>query len=334
MDSSGSGGFYQCGDFTEDQQASSVLVHHLGGHPKVLSGQLAKLVALESFQSRHLVFDTNPLAISAPVSPINHRPASQPNHLVAHTPISMFHETPFGVGVGLAAPRGHKRQRSRSVPVAIDFSMFRNQPMPSFLAPPEPTPSPYVPHPDIVAPIPQFPQGNGAMAHPLSIDTSSPFQMDFRQYPMSATTAPSPSDYGTPAFFTSGQGQESVTASNMATPYALPFMSPMTDASAGAQMSIPQINAPDPVIANQSPPLTSLGHGPNEPDLFHMGQDAPLGDDGMSLQMSDWDSKQQMSLPFRGPIMEEPQQQQNVDMNNMMFGGTIDPANLANSNGM
>ena len=35
MDSSGSGGFYQCGDFTEEQQASQVLVHHLGGHPKV-----------------------------------------------------------------------------------------------------------------------------------------------------------------------------------------------------------------------------------------------------------------------------------------------------------
>ena len=37
MDSSGSGGFYQCGDFTEDQQASQILVHHLGGSPKVLS---------------------------------------------------------------------------------------------------------------------------------------------------------------------------------------------------------------------------------------------------------------------------------------------------------
>ncbi len=30
MDSSGSGGFFQCGDFTEDQQASQLMVHHLG----------------------------------------------------------------------------------------------------------------------------------------------------------------------------------------------------------------------------------------------------------------------------------------------------------------
>ena len=69
MDSSGSGGFFQCGDFTEDQQASQVMVHHLGGHPKVLSGQLAKLVSLESFQNRHNMFDPNTFAVSAPVSP-------------------------------------------------------------------------------------------------------------------------------------------------------------------------------------------------------------------------------------------------------------------------
>ena len=38
MDSSGTGGFHQCGDFTEDQQASQVLVDRLGGHPNTLSG--------------------------------------------------------------------------------------------------------------------------------------------------------------------------------------------------------------------------------------------------------------------------------------------------------
>lgn len=36
IDSSGSG--------TEDQQASAVMLHHLCGHPKVLSDQLANLV--------------------------------------------------------------------------------------------------------------------------------------------------------------------------------------------------------------------------------------------------------------------------------------------------
>ncbi|KAH6989653.1 hypothetical protein BKA56DRAFT_258911 [Ilyonectria sp. MPI-CAGE-AT-0026] len=45
--------FFQCGDFTEDIQATQCLVHHLGGNPKILSGQLAKLVSLPSFVSRH-----------------------------------------------------------------------------------------------------------------------------------------------------------------------------------------------------------------------------------------------------------------------------------------
>ncbi|KAH7144199.1 hypothetical protein B0J13DRAFT_622763 [Dactylonectria estremocensis] len=46
-------GFFQCGDFTEHQQASLVLTHSLGGNPRVLSGQLAKLVSLPSFLNRH-----------------------------------------------------------------------------------------------------------------------------------------------------------------------------------------------------------------------------------------------------------------------------------------
>lgn len=161
---------------------------------------------------------------------------------------------------------------------------------------------------------------------------------------MSATTAPSPSDYGTPAFFSSGPGQESITVSNMATPYTLPFMSPMPEQGNGQHMSIPQINAPNPIIANQSPPLTSLGHHPNEPDLYQMGGDGTgMGDDTLSLQMVEWETKQPMTLPFRGPGMEEhlqhqqqhqhqqqQQHQQEVDMSSMVDFGTIDPANLAN----
>jgi hypothetical protein len=51
------GEFHQCGDFTEDQQASKVLIHHLGGLPGVLDGQLARLTSLESFQKRHDSYD-------------------------------------------------------------------------------------------------------------------------------------------------------------------------------------------------------------------------------------------------------------------------------------
>jgi hypothetical protein len=279
----------------------------------------------------NMMFDPNALvAMSAPVSPIQHRPASQPNHHVSQNPISMFHDTPFGVGVGLHPPRGHKRQRSRSVPIAIDFSMLRG-PMPSFLQTPENARSPFMHQPDIVAPIPQYQQGQQTqqiMSIPLSIDTSTPFQMDFgRQYPMSATTAPSPSDYGTPAFFSSGPGQDSITASNMGTPYGLPFMSPLPEQSGGPQGSNQQMNVSDPVIANQSPPLTSMGVS-NDSDLYQMGGDGTgMGDDGLSLQMAEWDSKQPMTLPFRGPGIDEHQHQGEIPMINF---GTIDPANLSN----
>ncbi|TID18891.1 hypothetical protein E6O75_ATG06012 [Venturia nashicola] len=329
MDSSGSGGFYRCGDFTEDQQASNCMMHHLGGHPKTLSGQLAKLIALESFQNRHQIYDPNQLAASAPVSPINHRPASQPNHHVGQHPMGMFHDTPFGVGVGLAPPRGHKRQRSRSVPAAIDFSMLRH-PMPSFLMHEAP-PAPYQGQPDIVAPIPQYQNHNqngpSPMGQTLSIDTSASYNMNFQNYhPMSATTAPSPSDFGTPAFFTSGPTQENVAASHMGTPYTShQFMSPMPEHSninVQAPSPLNGLNHGDPVIANQSPPLNTLGRRAST-DMFQMSHEGHMLDDSMFLG----DIKQPMSLPFRAPMLDE-QQHQEMDMNTVMNFGTIDPSDL------
>ncbi|KAF2705884.1 hypothetical protein K504DRAFT_387108 [Pleomassaria siparia CBS 279.74] len=315
MDSSGSGGFFQCGDFTEEQQASQVLVHHLGGHPKVLSGQLAKLVSLESFQNRHM-YDPNAVAVSAPVSPITHRPASQPNHL-QHPHMAMFHDSPFGPG-GLHA-RGHKRQRSRSVPVAIDFSMLRN-PMPSFLIQPEP--SPYIPNPEIFAPVPQ--SASGPIGPNLSIDTSAAYGMDYRQYPMSATTANSPSEYGTPAFYTSGPPTENVPASHFGQQYNIPpyMHTPMGPPHSAASASpMPQMGHPDPVIANQSPPLSSFGRD-NSGDVYPMSHDN--GDE--ALQLTDLYAKQSLNIPFRSPMEEHAD---DLDMQNLVSFGTIDPASLS-----
>ncbi|KAF2088037.1 hypothetical protein K490DRAFT_73470 [Saccharata proteae CBS 121410] len=329
MDSSGSGGFYQCGDFTEDQQASQVLVHHLGGHPKVLSGQLAKLVSLESFQNRHSYFDPSAFAVSAPVSPINHRPASQPNHFVhPHTP--MFQESPFGPG--LQPARGHKRQRSRSVPVAMDFSMLRQHPMPSFLIQQEPTPSPYTPftphHPEIFAPVPQHqPMHGGPLGPNLSIDTSAGYGMDYRQYPMSATTANSPSDYGTPGFFSSGPPHENVPAAQFSTPYSMPYLSPMPEHHGMPHPSVSPLSAMshgDPIIANQSPPLSSLGRSASA-DLYPMSHESGVSDDGLSL--SEMYSKQSLSLPFRSPLGDDTVD--DLDMSNLVQFGTIDPSSLS-----
>lgn len=324
MDSSGSGGFFQCGDFTEEQQASTIMVHHLGGHPKVLSGQLAKLVSLESFQNRHNIYDHNALAVSAPVSPINHRPASQPNHMQHPHLGHGFHDSPFAPG-GFQA-RGHKRQRSRSVPVAVDFSLLRN-PMPSFLIQPEP--SPYTPNPEIFAPVPQ--SASGPIGPNLSIDTSAGYGMEYRQYPMSATTANSPSEFGTPAFFTSGPRTENVPASTFGQQYNIPpyLHTPMGPPphSAASTSPMPTMSHQDPIIANQSPPLSSFGRS-SSADVYPMPHENGMSEE--ALQMTDMYAKQSLNLPFRSPLLEE--HSDDFDMQNLVSFGTIDPASLSPEN--
>ncbi|KAI5282095.1 hypothetical protein KEM54_002985, partial [Ascosphaera aggregata] len=141
MDGSNSGGFHQCEDFTEDQEGSKNLVHYLGGHAKTLSAQLARLVALESFQNRHISAAanyTNPfLAAPAPISPaVNgfvHRPASQPNDFSQIRSRSVTQQSYLNAEI--PQHRGHKRQRSRSVPVIpvnIDHALQPNTMPPSF----------------------------------------------------------------------------------------------------------------------------------------------------------------------------------------------------------
>ena len=322
MDSSGSGGFYEVGDFTENQQASKEMTHYLGGQAKVLSGQLARLLALESFHARHqkaaaqqheaqlhhppqpqFAFPQAPMkfpvatrVMGPPMSPV-HRPQSQPNHFMDDSQLNLF-QTPSGAPSGLQPPRGHKRQRSRSVPVAIDWSMMR-QPMPSFLQTPMAAPDGFVNSPD-VTPGTMFTE-HQTPSFPLSIDTSATFPMEFRQPPMSATTAPSPSEFGTPAFFSSA-GPDAHTRSEMTTPFNVSIMSPIPDSTTAPVLSMrtPSIQ-PDPVIANQSPPMTSFGSGPAESDMFQFGQDgAMMGDDSLNFQAFDFDTKQPlMTLPMR-----------------------------------
>ncbi len=188
MDSTPNGnGFFQCGDFTEDQQATRCFMHQLGGNPKVLSGQLAKLISLESFMNRHshaAHFEAvHALSMSAPVSPTA-RPSSQPNFAQPH--VGMYQETQWGISnlhPSMRGGPGHKRQRSRSVPMAVDFSMLQT-PMPSFYIqhPGETQPQPH--SPSIYAPIPQQPNGGlGPVGPGLRIDTQAGFGLDMRQYP-------------------------------------------------------------------------------------------------------------------------------------------------------
>ena len=332
MDSSpNTNGFFQVGDFTEDQQASHCLVHHLGGNPKVLSGQLAKLISLEAFQHRHSMqafADTlHPLSMSAPVSPTG-RPSSQPNFAQPH--VGMFQEQQWGINMHSAHMRGgpgHKRQRSRSVPMAVDFSMLQT-PMPSFYIQ-HPGESQAQPHnPNIYAPIPQQPNGLGPN---LRIDTQAGFGLDMRQYPMSATTAPSPSEFSSPNFFSSQAAENTpLPASNYNTPYSSTFLSPMVNpATLGAPPSVSPLSfaSHEPAIVDQSPPMSMMGRSASA-DIYHNHDGSAISDDGTSL--NEMYSKHTLTLPMHphSPAYMD-QSQAEMDMNQLVHFDTVDPASLS-----
>lgn len=305
MDSSGSGGFYECGDFTEDQQASQIMIHQLGGPSKVLSGQLAKLVSLEAYQNRHMTLDPNHFVMSAPVSPM--RPASQPNHMLHphHHAMNMFQpESAMGL-MGPPAPRGHKRQRSRSVPAAIDMSMLRQHPMPSFLIQQEhQTAHPIMQDPNIFAPIPQYQPPGGFPPGPgLSIDTSASYGMGMPiNGPMSATTINSPSDFGTPAFFTSAPAGEGMPSTHFGTPFNNGFLAVDPGSMIGTSNTPISMNSHgDPAIADQSPPLTGIGRSQSADIFGTPGEHPQFGDESMYLHES---FNKQIQLPFRSPMSD------------------------------
>ena len=327
MDSAGTGGFNQCGDFTEDQQASNILVHNLGGHPKVLSGQLAKLVSLDSFVNRHSPFERQIMAASAPVSPMGPpRPSSQPNQM-AHPHLALYNDNGFSMQ---PPPRGHKRQRSRSVPVAIDFSSM--PPMPS-LHVQKPSVN-MIDADNIFAPIPQHANHLGPLGPNLRIDTTSAFGLDYRQYPLSAATTNSQSEYASPSYFSTGSHVDSIPAANYNPSYSLPFLSPMGEhppSSLNPSVSpLSSYSHGDPVIANGSPPMGEMHRSPS---VGYLGMSQEQHDDGLLL--SDLYAKQNLNnLPMHSPhhnlddaemkfSLHEETSSDELDMNNMVHFGDM-----------
>ncbi|EGX97257.1 homeoprotein [Cordyceps militaris CM01] len=325
-------GFRQVGDFTEDSQASSCMVHHLGGNPKMLSTQLAKLVSLESFMNRHnamayatpspnAAMDAHAIAVSAPVSPIP-RPSSQPNFAASHINM-MPDQNQWGIGQmhsAMRPPQGHKRQRSRSVPGPIDFAMFQSQPMPSFYisAPTDMGP----PHtPGVYAPIPQQPN----MVNNLRIDTQAGFGLDMRQYPMSATTA-SPADFPhSPSFYSQGHDGTPLGTPGYTPAYSSAFMSPMVGSDANGPPSASSLGfaSNEPAIVDQSPPMGMMGR-PGSAGMYgaHDGSCA-ISEDGTTL--NDMYSKHNLNL---SPNFVH-QQQSELDMDQLVHFDTVDPSSLS-----
>ncbi|EER24910.1 Homeoprotein, putative [Coccidioides posadasii C735 delta SOWgp] len=339
MDSSNSGGFYQCGDFTEDQQATKSLVHHLGGgHPKVLSVQLAKLVSLESFQNRHIHYGFTGFA-SAPVSPhIIHRPASQPNQM-ARRQSAIYQENHFGMG--LHPPRGHKRQRSRSVPVPVDFSAMQT-PMPSFHV--QNPSTQFQPNPNIFAPVPQTHIPVNGVAGALQVDTSAGYNLDFHNYPMSAATA-SPPEFASPSLFATTAAPDQPQTTHLGAPYNVPFLSPSSMVDHGNVIAhsaspLSHVSQAEPSIADQSPPLTTTQRS-SPAEMFPVSNDpaSSLPDDGLLL--SEMYSKQNLNVSMPSPPMDDTTfaltlqglhdqgaSDNGVDFHGMLSFDTVDPMSL------
>lgn len=335
MDSSpNSNGFFQCGDFTEDQQATHCYVHHLGGNPKVLSGQLAKLVSLESFVNRHnpAAYDqvmNHGLSMSAPVSPTG-RPASQPNFGPPH--VGMFQESQWGVNPmqgGMRGP-GHKRQRSRSVPMAVDLSMLQT-PMPSFYIQ---QPGEQQPHhtPNIYAPVPQQPNSLGNMGPNLRIDPHAGYGLDMRQYPMSAAST-APSEYSSSSYLSQAPENTPLPASSFNTPYSSTFLSPMPQSATMASQTMSPLSYGghgDPAIVEQSPPPLGMMPRSASADLYPMGESA-ISDDGSSL--NEMYSKHNINMPMHShsPAFMDGSQA-DLDMNQLVQFDVVDPSSLSPEN--
>ncbi|KAJ4414247.1 Transcription elongation factor SPT4 [Neurospora sp. IMI 360204] len=329
MDAAGqASGFFQVGDFTEDQQASSVLTHHLGGNPKILSGQLAKLVSLEAFMHRHSpnhMFQEmhHPMALSAPVSPA--RPSSQPNFAQPH--VGMFQENQWGINVHqnnnmmMRGGPGHKRQRSRSVPGPIDFQTLQMlQQPPSFhITQPEHHQAP-VHNPQIFAPIPQQPNMLGPLNPNLRIDTQAGFgSLDMRQYPMSATTAPhSPAGFNSPNYFAPPDN------GNMAgsfTPYSATFSPMINPSSFGVPPpSISPLSFDHPAIMSESPPMS----------MPPICEGSAISDDGSNHDMYQ-PGKHSYTLPMHphSPFAEPNQAEMELNQYMDLKHFDVDPASLS-----
>lgn len=312
MDSNNSG-FYQCLDFTADQQASQVLTHYLGGEANKLSSQLAELITSEAFANRHahaaaaaaaaqaqipmqmpMPMFGAPVAESDPSSPHIARPAS--SNAIFHNEVAPGHQF----------HQRHRRTRSRSVPIAIDFAQLQ-QSMPSFSF------QNHHNNDHLYAPAPQHPHHlvSPSLESPLRIDTSGNF-LDYRPgsaaYPVSATTA-SPSDYASPSMLNATLQHQDGNY-NAPSPYGLPFLSPMSDPAAMVGQTMSPISmGTDPVIASGSPPLTHLDRSASV-ELF------PGYESGLTDDINDLYSKHTLSLSGQGsPHIDD---SEGVDMQQMM----------------
>lgn len=179
--------------------------------------------------------------------------------------------------------------------------------MPSFLIQHEGQP-PQQPmqDPNIFAPVPQHQHANGfaqgPMGHHLSIDTSSGFNLGLQfNGSLSATTANSPSDYGTPGFFTNANGETMPQPQfNFSNNGFLAVDPASMIGTSNTPLSIASHG--DPVIADHSPPLNGVGRSQSADIFGTPGESSQISDEGIYLSET---FNKQIALPFRSPMSED-----------------------------
>ncbi|TGZ80491.1 hypothetical protein EX30DRAFT_52122 [Ascodesmis nigricans] len=313
-------GFLKVPDFTEHQQASQIFVHHLTGDASKLTNQLAKLISSDAFIHRHshatasvAVHSQIPMQMPMPLyAPIPQPDPSSPHIARPASSNAMYQQE---VAPAHQFHQRHRRTRSRSVPIAIDFAQLQ-QNMPSFNF------QSHHSNDHLYAPAPQHTHHlvNAPLDSPLRIDTSANF-LDYRPgsaaYPVSATTA-SPSDYASPSLINASVQQQDG-GYNSPSPYGLPFLSPMADPSAMVTQSMsPMSMGPDPIIASGSPPLAHLDtDGAVKPEMFTVYEGCVTDD------INDLYSKHTLSASQDSPHLDEGEA---VDMHQMLH--FIKPENV------
>jgi len=166
--------------------------------------------------------------------------------------------------------------------------------------------------------------------------------MDFRQYPMSAATTTSPSEFASPGFFSHGPDTGALpTSSYNNTPFNVPYLSPNPMVETAGGMIQPSVSPlsfmshgshGDPAIVDQSPPL-SMMHRSASADVYNMSHDpSNISDDGNGL--NEMYSKHTLNLPMHphSPAYAE-QSQGDMDMSQLVSFDTenssLSPENLS-----
>jgi hypothetical protein len=180
-------------------------------------------------------------------------------------------------------------------------------------------------NPHIFSPIPQQPNLLGPIGPNLRIDTRAGFgSLDMRQYPLSATTAPSPSEFSSPNYFATQASDQSGLPAASYTPYSGTFSPLVNPANLGVpapSISPLSFNHSDPAIVGESPPMS----------MQPMCDGSAISDDGSSLNDMYSGNKHTITLPLHphSPFMESNQTEMELNQYMDLKHYDVDPASLS-----